>query len=236
MITKMRTLIFTLLICAANIHAQSYIIHKVSQNVNGNPGPMQGVPGDIFASTITFSNTSAATISVSVKRYQNNIPPYWAVCYCYIQCHSPSDNFLLVEIPPFSTQDVTLQFKTDSVNPGIAHDAFSIYEPGFQNNADTLLMTASTMPLNTVGLNKHSMTNEVVFYPNPVKNTAYISVRNETVKSVTVFDATGKLIAAKYTIACSNLSIDTVEFQNGLYIVNLVTDKNNYVKRIIKNE
>ena len=117
---------------------------KIATNVNGTPDIMKGVPGDLFAATITFSNSGASPIEVFIDRYKNDIPAYWGVCYCYIQCHNIHQDTLTIEVQPFSSTNVTLQFKTDSVNPGVANDSFKIYQIGFAGISQTLNLTATT--------------------------------------------------------------------------------------------
>src|SRR5687768_6211185 len=115
-----------LLPISLGLQAQTFT-YKTKDFRNGNEAPMQGNPGDLFMSTITFSNPGASTIYIFIDRYQKSVPPYWALCYCYIQCHSPTDDTVTVEVQPFSTTDISLQFKTDSVNPGICTAYFKMH-------------------------------------------------------------------------------------------------------------
>lgn len=215
------------------IDAQSYSITKISSNNNGNPGPMKGSPGDLFASTITFSNASSSVIYVVVNRYKNDIPPYWAVCYCYIQCHSPRQDSIAVEIQPFSTTDVTLQFKTDSVNPGIANEGFTIYEIGFQNNSQDLQMTAST--LNDVGILEWQSNNNVLLYPNPTTNKLNAELGSEIISEIKIFDITGAVKEKQTQIKSATFTLSTENYTSGIYFMYVRTEKNTYVKRFIKN-
>lgn len=228
----MRAFIFFIAVCSISLNAQTFSIAKITSNTNGNPGPMKGIPGDLFASTVSFSNSSSSVIYVVVDRYKNDIPPYWAVCYCYIQCHSPREDSIMVEIQPFSTTDITLQFKTDSVNPGIAKEGFNVYQVGFESNIQDIQMTAST--LNDVGIVERHYSNQISIYPNP--STSYVSIEvSENISDVKVFDISGNLKEVHDQIQSRNFTLNTQEYADGVYFIQAETEENMYVKRFIKN-
>lgn len=214
--------------------SQSYSINKIQSYTNGDLGPMQGVPGDLFNTIVTFSNSSATTVSLSVKRFLNNKPPYWAICYCYIQCHSPSEDSILVTVQPFSTEIVSLQFKTDSVNPGIAHNSFEIYELGYQNKADTIYMTASTQPISTVGLKTQLADGVVKVYPNPVINDLNIFL-NEPINLVKIYNALGQVIREIKVAETSKFILDIIDYPKGIYFLEVNSNGSKYVRNFIKN-
>ncbi len=208
------------LVISLGLNAQSYS-YKVVSFANGNPGPMKGVPSDLFMSTITFSNSSSSPIQVFVDRFQKNIPPYWAVCYCYIQCHSPADDTVTVNILPFSTTDVTLQFKTDSVNPGIALADFRMYQKGIPANTQTISMMATTMT--DVGLREFTTAANVDIFPNPATSKVTVESTSE-IKSVKVFALTGQL-KLQEQVGGNVIILDTDLLQPGIYFIE-VTEKN----------
>lgn len=229
----MKRLLFIFFVWSFLAQSQSYSIHKIATNTNGTPGPMKGVPGDVFASTITFKNSSSSVIYVIVDRYKNDIPPYWAVCYCYIQCHSPREDSIMVEIQPFSTTDVTLQFKTDSVNPGIAKEGFTIYQVGFENNTEDVQMTAST--LNDVGIFENQSGQHISIYPNPSYNTININLPYENISTLKVIDISGGIKEVHSQVNSSNATINTLDYPIGIYFVQIETERSTYTQRFIKN-
>jgi hypothetical protein len=70
----------------------------------------------------------------------------------------------------------------------------------------------------------------LAIYPNPVSEILNIQTEDE-VLNVTVYDLTGKAINA----SVSNNQINVSNFIKGMYIINIVTDKANYVQKFIKN-
>lgn len=230
----MRVFLLLFVVYSISIHAQSYSVSKVASYANGNSGPMNGVPGDLFTTIVTFSDSSAATVSLSVKRFLNNKPAYWAICYCYIQCHSPSEDSILVTVQPFSTEIVALQFKTDSVNPGIAHSSFEIYELGYQSKADTMYMMASTQQMSTVGLKSQTTNASMILYPNPVINDLNILL-NESINLVKIYDALGQVKNEFKIVQDTTFSLDISGYPKGIYFVEVNSDRNKYMRNFIKN-
>ena len=70
---------------------------------------------------------------------------------------------------------------------------------------------------------------ELAVYPNPVSDVLNIRTEDEVLK-VTVYDISGKSINAQF----NNNQINVSDFTNGMYIINIVTDKANYVQKFIK--
>ena len=66
-------------------------------------------------------------------------------------------------------------------------------------------------------------------YPNPVSDVLNIRTEDEVLK-VTVYDISGKSINTQF----NNNQINVSDFTNGMYIINIVTDKANYVQKFIK--
>ncbi|WP_374173602.1 DUF5074 domain-containing protein [Flavobacterium tructae] len=70
---------------------------------------------------------------------------------------------------------------------------------------------------------------ELAVYPNPVSDVLNIRTEDEVLK-VTVYDISGKSINAQI----NNNQINVSDFSKGMYIINIVTDKANYVQKFIK--
>src|SRR5688572_15874070 len=185
----MRSL-FTLLILLATFASGQTFSYKVSTMVNGDEGPMNGVPGDLFNGNVTFSNTGASDIQIVMNRFKNDHPPYWAICYCYIQCHSPKDDSIMIDLPPFSSTLVTLQFKTDSVNPGVAYNSFYLYQPGFESQVQELHMTASTMGSDAGIADKRQ--ERLFLFPNPALTQVHFS--SSANEHYQIYDAMGNVV------------------------------------------
>jgi hypothetical protein len=70
---------------------------------------------------------------------------------------------------------------------------------------------------------------ELAVYPNPVSDVLNIRTEDEVLK-VTVYDISGKSINTQF----NNNQINVSDFSKGMYIINIVTDKANYVQKFIK--
>lgn len=195
---------------------------------------MCGDPGEIFACTFSFTNTANSAINIFIDRYQKTMPAYWNSCYCYSVCHSPLRDTLTINIPAFSTDMVVVQFKTDSINPGVATSDFKLYQLGFQNNADSFKLEASSACNLTMGLNDGlGNTNRLKLYPNPINDYLSISL-DEMIKEIIIYNVIGEL---KEKIAIENLKEKTLDlscFRKGVYIIVISTENNIYQRKFIK--
>jgi hypothetical protein len=225
----MRIIVF-LLFWSTLLSGQNYTF-KIKDLVNGNEGPLKGVPGDLFNCNITFSNSSSSTIYVVMNRYKNQLPSYWALCYCYIQCHSPAEDSILVEIQAHSTTMVSLQFKTDSVNPGVANASFHLYQTGFESNVQNLDKTAST--INDVGIGRTALNHQLSLYPNPATDHVQLKLP-ETISEIEVRDIQGKSIMVEGEYDGTMFKMNTVNYVPGLYVIRVCTNKAIYNTYFLK--
>ena len=82
--------------------------------------------------------------------------------------------------------------------------------------------------------------NEVLIYPNPVRNTLYIYLKNNEANhaAIKLFDATGKLVLQndlRFAGLAAYKEIDLKKFPTGTYFLHLQTDKQlKVVKKILK--
>jgi hypothetical protein len=207
--------IFALLILLATFASGQTFTYTVSTMVNGEAGPMNGVPGDLFNGNVTFSNPGASDMQVVMNRFKNDHPPYWAICYCYIQCHNPKDDSIMIDLPPFSSTLVTLQFKTDSVNPGIAYNSFYLYQPGFESQVQELHMTASTMG-NDAGTADEKQ-GRLFLFPNPALTELHFSSSPNEYYQIN--DAIGNVVLTGYSTGNGKTNADVSELAPGLYFL-----------------
>lgn len=78
-----------------------------------------------------------------------------------------------------------------------------------------------------------------IFYPNPAENLVYINsefISSENI-SVIIYNITGVKIKENHFYGNKNqdLKIDTQDFENGVYIIQLRTNKMNYTEKLIIN-
>ncbi|MGB1040415.1 MAG: YCF48-related protein [Flavobacteriales bacterium] len=84
---------------------------------------------------------------------------------------------------------------------------------------------------NFVSLKENKEEVKVLFYPNPTTGSFTVESKNSDVKYVKVFDINGKEIINSST----RFNFDVSAYSNGLYMLEIVTDKGTVVKKIIKN-
>jgi hypothetical protein len=215
--------------------AQDYAIHSVTSNVNGDPGPMTGVPGDNFMCTVTFTNNSDSVICLSMNRYKKTIPPYWYSCYCYIQCYEAITDTILVYIQPRSSEAVSLSFKTDSVNPGIATSGFRIFQYGYNDIVQTITMLAVTVG-NTQGIDELNQgRGDVVLFPNPSAGMLQVSATGGRISELKILDHSGKLLTHLSGLDDERLMLNTADYPRGLYIIEVSTREQVFRKRFMRD-
>ena len=231
----MKTILLFFILASFSVQSQSYSVSKITTSTNGDLGPMKGVPGDLFSAMVTFSNSSATPIKVFLNRFKNDLPPYWGLCYCYFECHSIYQDTLTIEIDAFSTNLVVLQFKTDSVNPGLAHASFKVYELGFDNNSQNIDFEAST--LNDVGINElNGSSTKVNVYPNPATNQLNISTTGkDLIKEIKIYNSIGQLAFDTEYTNTTEYNLNISDYTQGIYFIEVYSDKTKYVKKFIKN-
>ena len=74
-------------------------------------------------------------------------------------------------------------------------------------------------------------TGEIKVYPNPVQHTLYIE-SPETVEQVSIYDISGRVLLQ---IIYPEQSVDISHLVNGLYLVKVITETTEKVKKIVKN-
>ena len=70
------------------------------------------------------------------------------------------------------------------------------------------------------------------FYPNPTNEILNIKLENQGPSSINIFDFQGKMIKSILTNSISN-TVDISGLNQGIYFINVDTDKFNRIKRLI---
>ena len=89
-----------------------------------------------------------------------------------------------------------------------------------------------TISNQNVGLNDINLTNQITVYPNPSGNFVTITTNNNlTIQQLQLLDITGKVIAQ----FSNQTEIDLSNIANGVYLINIQTEKGNLVKQVVVN-
>lgn len=99
-------------------------------------------------------------------------------------------------------------------------------------SSETCQMTVNY--IDDLGLNDLNALESIVIYPNPVSEELTIDLNSLTDISVTVYDATGKLIFENKNVSDSVLKLDMAAFAKGLYQIKITSNDLSVVRRISK--
>ena len=76
---------------------------------------------------------------------------------------------------------------------------------------------------------------EIEFYPNPVSDNLLISTNSSLIKSIVIYDISGKLLLSEnYSTGIKNQSIDVSVLPDGIYQININYGDMSEIKRFIK--
>lgn len=101
----------------------------------------------------------------------------------------------------------------------------------FDFNPAIVTNTVTTEIIKNLGINENGMYSTVI-YPNPVKNTLYISIStSDILQNISVYDNSGRLC---HTTINPDTSIDLHTLPAGLYFVMVITQKGVFNHKVIK--
>lgn len=90
--------------------------------------------------------------------------------------------------------------------------------------------SVSIIEFNALSIDEIQTAEKFRFYPNPTKNTLFLEARNLDLKSIWIYDATGKLVIKNSIL---NNKVDVSALQTGIYLVKINND-NSQTFKIIK--
>lgn len=95
------------------------------------------------------------------------------------------------------------------------------------SNSETILTQGFLQPdYNLVSIKKHTHSTEINYYPNPVRNELFITTGLNNIKSVNVYDYSGRIVI----VTDYSNNIDMSQLTDGLYIVELVGSDNQKIE------
>lgn len=95
------------------------------------------------------------------------------------------------------------------------------------NNTDTLLIYVGTVDVDK------KLDYNINIFPNPVINNLKINVQEDINYNIKILNSDGKLIDVYYN-KIGNTNVDMNNYSSGLYFVNIITEKHNYIEIIQK--
>jgi hypothetical protein len=86
--------------------------------------------------------------------------------------------------------------------------------------------------LNDISIQKG---NEILVYPNPTKDEVYIRTKGEQINSYSLCNISGQLLLNDEKVKTNSQKISLRNFPKGVYILKVVTNKNVYSRKVVKN-
>lgn len=122
-----------------------------------------------------------------------------------------------------SVQHITVAMLNDGVG----------YSGGFSSQTNNRGMFVWNNPNASVTEN---LIDGLSVYPNPATTVVNVSVDNENIDNIVIFDITGKQVFTQNELNNNMISINTVSFERGVYLMQITTENNaqQTVKLIIK--
>lgn len=137
---------------------------------------------------------------------------------------------LVSEIGNYSSMDEALiTFITDSTHTWGMHGVISANSIYKNPDGEGRIIFVSSNSINDSNADQY----QISIYPNPAKNNITISNRGSIIKNVFIYDISGKLVKSYFPD--NNLITESIAgLENGIYFVNVTTDKGISVQKIIK--
>lgn len=130
-----------------------------------------------------------------------------------------------------SDEDITIMVNSTSLDPGMYEANLIINSNDPDNSSVNVTVTLEILP---VGINDfENAKSNIQVYPNPV--TDYVKVSSlELIESLQVFSSKGEEIHNNFSLNEYNTEVNLQQFNNGLYIIKIVTDSEVKFHKIVK--
>ena len=116
---------------------------------------------------------------------------------------------------------ISYYLPTDSLDLDFSTNTVSVYGV---SSVDCSFMKYNTIPVVNTGINSSIHLKEnLIVYPNPAKEQFNVKLKNKTIKSISIYSVTGKLL-----ITTNNTNIKTQNLSKGIYFLQ-ITDSENKV-------
>jgi hypothetical protein len=188
---------------------------------------VSGVPGQVLYDYVDIVNTSSVTVTVKIKKTDFNLPPNWQTAFCADVCFGTGDDSIEVQIAAYNTINFSLDFFTDNIaDTGSVKIGFK--NPNKSSNSYSMWLQASTVAEDVSVKGLSNAPSLLKTFPNPATNSFTVLTREKEF-SLKVFSVTGK----EMFFSDKALSVNTSDWPEGIYLVQLTTLKERYSGRVI---
>ncbi len=126
---------------------------------------------------------------------------------------------------------------TDETETTLTIDEPGVYQAAMEIKTTTAMLFSQEItvyldPACTSSIDEQ-MDNLISVYPNPVQNTLTIAAE-ANIQSITINDLKGNVLYTNNQGGSNNTEIDFSDLKSGIYLVEVITDNGNYIKKIVK--
>ncbi len=207
--------------------------HSFGQNITYSKSffDKTGDPGMMITPDVSFYNSHSDTIEVFVNRFYKNLPPNWTSCFCFMQCHMPTEDTLHFFLAPGEKVSIGVGFSTDAI-PGVGYVKFTMEQIG-GTQKDTLSFSVSTV---ASGINELVGSKSFNLYPNPSTDKVIFNTTSSETYSIRIVDCDGKLINQQSDINTKQHTLNLESIPTGEYFLNVqYRSGKTETQKIIKN-
>ena len=102
---------------------------------------------------------------------------------------------------------------------------------------DEVSATFTIKIVNTLGIDNPSELEQVRLYPNPANRSVYLEIPQQLEEvSVKILDVTGKCIFVNTNLQSGKHTLSTDRLSNGMYFMQITSDKGNIVRKVLINK
>lgn len=101
-------------------------------------------------------------------------------------------------------------------------------------NSTGCVDTSACVTINQVGIEDNTAENTISIYPNPTKGKVTVSLAENQVANVVVYNALGKVVSTYGTVQNGNV-LDLTATPAGIYLVKVTTDNGSTIVRVVRN-
>jgi hypothetical protein len=132
--------------------------------------------------------------------------------------------------------DSEIQFGPFTVGQGSAGDSKAFIakysDPSFNQTYTGEVYFYDSLSIDDVLLSKD---NNLIIYPNPTKDIVNIEPKGEIINSYTLYNMGGQTLIKSEKIKTKSEKINLSNFPKGVYVIKVITDKNSYTRKVIRN-
>jgi hypothetical protein len=210
----------------------------------------------LFQCIETYSSINANTCdtytSPSLKKVWNTTGIYKDTLVNFIDCDSIITINLTVDTVDISTTVTNSTIQANAINSTfrwldcsanyavIPNEISNNYTPTMSGTyaveitLNNCMDTSACHPIIVTNLENNQLTNSIIIAPNPTKSVVNVTITNNYDR-LWVSDISGRTVYVSNQNSSNQLTIDLSQYDNGLYFLNIESEGERVVKKIVKH-